>query len=163
MKLKNNGLSASLEDYLEVIYNILQDSAVARITDIANRLNVKKSSVSAAMRALSTKGLINHSSYGYITLSDKGREIAQNIVKRHRAIKRFFTIVLNASDRVADETACKVEHIIPECINERLIRFVEFIEQCPRSDSLWLERLYNYYENKTLKRDCESCIKGVRI
>ena len=56
----NNDLSASLEDYLEAIFNIASQSKIARSKDIAKMLGVSKSSVTGALRALKEKGLANY-------------------------------------------------------------------------------------------------------
>jgi DtxR family Mn-dependent transcriptional regulator len=74
-------LSSSLEDYLETIYWIVQDSQVARVKDIAKSLGVSKPSVTGALRALASKGLVNYDRYQYITLTDEGRQVAQKLAR----------------------------------------------------------------------------------
>ena len=63
------GLSASLEDYLEVIFHLEQSNRVARAKDIADQMNVQRASVTGALKALSGRGLINYSPYSFITLT----------------------------------------------------------------------------------------------
>ncbi|NCQ33342.1 MAG: MarR family transcriptional regulator, partial [Armatimonadetes bacterium] len=53
-------LSASMEDYLEAIYELERVDRVARVKDVAERLNVATPSASAALRALKDKGLVDH-------------------------------------------------------------------------------------------------------
>jgi len=55
------GLSASLEDYLEVIFHLEKSNRVARAKDIADQMNVQRASVTGALKALAGKGLINYS------------------------------------------------------------------------------------------------------
>ena len=69
---ENNHLSASLEDYLETIFLIVQKKQAARAKDISIELKVKASSVTGALRQLSEKGLINYAPYDIITLTSKG-------------------------------------------------------------------------------------------
>ena len=71
------GLSASLEDYLEVIYHLERSNRVARAKDIADQMNVQRASVTGALKALAGRGLINYSPYSYITLTSAGRTVAQ--------------------------------------------------------------------------------------
>ena len=70
-------LSASLEDYLEAIFHLSAQSKVARSKDIAELLEVSRSSVTGALKTLSEKGLVNYKPYGFITLTDIGRAEAQ--------------------------------------------------------------------------------------
>ena len=84
------GLSASLEDYLEVIYHLERSNRVARAKDIADQMSVQRASVTGALKALAGRGLINYSPYSYITLTSAGRTVAQDIIRRHETLKEFF-------------------------------------------------------------------------
>ena len=76
---KKRNLSASLEDYLEAILNLSGDRKVARSRDIAEALEVSRSSVTGALRTLAEKQLVNYKPYGYITLTDQGRALAEKV------------------------------------------------------------------------------------
>ena len=65
-------LTSAMEDYLEVIYHLEQESRIARVRDIAKRLGVKMSSVSSALKILGTRDLIRYDPHQFITLTDKG-------------------------------------------------------------------------------------------
>jgi len=121
-------LSASLEDYLEAIFQIVNSKQAVRATDISKRLGVTRSSVTGALHALCEKHLVNYSPYDVITLTDKGESIARDIVRRHEVLKDFFTRVLAVEDDIADEAACKMEHAIPKKIINRFVKFVKFID-----------------------------------
>lgn len=125
-------LSASLEDYIEAIYHIIKKKLVARSKEIATRLDVSRASVTEALRALSKKGLINYAPYEAITLTDKGKIVAEDVVFRHEALKRFFVEVLAIGPEIAEEGACKIEHSAPPEIIARMISFTKFIKVCPR-------------------------------
>jgi DtxR family transcriptional regulator, Mn-dependent transcriptional regulator len=152
-------MTASQEDYLEVIYHIVQEKKVARAKEIATRLGVSRSSVTEAFRSLSQKELINYSPYEVITLTDKGQKVAEDIIHRHEALKDFFIKVLAVDEQLAEDGACKVEHAAPREIIERLIQFVSFIETCPRGGAEWIEHFKKYCRTgKTHKSHCEECI-----
>jgi DtxR family Mn-dependent transcriptional regulator len=125
-------LSASMEDYLEAIFHIVAEKRAARAKDIARSLAVNNSSVTGALRSLSEKGYINYAPYDVITLTPKGQRHAEDVVRRHEALMDFFTKVLCVEPAEASEAACKMEHAVSRPILDRLIRFVEFIEVCPR-------------------------------
>jgi DtxR family Mn-dependent transcriptional regulator len=153
-------LSASLEDYLEVIYHLEQSNRVARAKDIADQMNVQRASVTGALKALAGRGLINYSPYSYITLTSTGREIARDIIHRHDTLKDFFVTALQLSAEDAEANACRIEHAIHPLAVERLVHFVEFIKLCPRTNMDWFEAFARYCRNGSRSSDCEDCLKS---
>ena len=131
---KRTQLSASLEDYIEAIYNIIAEKQKARSKDIAASLNVSGASVTEALRSLAKKKLINYAPYEAITLTNKGRKAAEDVVHRHNALKQFFIDVLGVKHDIAEQGACRVEHTAPQEIIDQMIRFINYLETCP-SDS----------------------------
>lgn len=128
-------LSASQEDYIEAISLIIDEKKVVRGKEIARRLKVSGASVTEALRALARKGLINYAPYEVITLTDAGRQAAADVIRRHNALKDFFIRVLCVDPEIAEDGACRVEHAAPPEIIDRMVRFVRFIETCPRGGS----------------------------
>jgi Mn-dependent DtxR family transcriptional regulator len=106
-------LSGRLKNYLAVAYE-LSTSDGARLTDIARRMNVTKSSVSAAMTALAEKRLISRRRYRSIRLTEAGEEIAKRITRKHETVRRFFSEILNLDDEVAAVDANAIKHIISD-------------------------------------------------
>lgn len=155
---KETRLSASLEDYLEVIALIIQDKKVARAKEIAARLQVSRSSVTEAFRALAKKKLINYAPYEVITLTDKGQAVAEDIILRHHALKDFFIKVLDVDEKIADIGACRIEHAAPRDIIDRMIRFVQFLEKCPRGGTDWITSFSIFCKNGKISDDCQACI-----
>ncbi len=153
------GLSASLEDYLEVIFHLEQSNRVARAKDIADQMNVQRASVTGALKSLAARGLINYSPYSYITLTDSGRGIARDVIRRHKTLKEFFMGTLQLSPEDAEANACRIEHAIaPEAV-ERLVRFLEFIRICPRTGTDWYEAFARYCKHGIQTSDCQTCLK----
>lgn len=120
-------LTKSLEDYLETILILENEKGSARVTSIAKRLNVKKPSVTCALRTLSDKKFVIYNPYKIIKLTDEGRKLAESLLNRHRIITKFFVELLNIPNDVAEEDACKVEHVISEHTFNRLSCFLKFI------------------------------------
>ena len=141
-------VSASLEDYLEAIYHVVEAKGAARAKDIVMRLGVHNSSVTQALRSLSEKALINYAPYDVITLTDSGKRIALDVVKRHTTLSEFLNKVLGLPDQEADEGACRMEHAINPAIMERLVKFVEYFENCPMNDVSWDDEV-GFFCNKT--------------
>ena len=153
-------LSASLEDYIEAIYHIIEEKLVARSKEIAAKLDVSRASVTEALRALSKKGLINYAPYEAITLTDKGKIVAEDVIFRHDALKRFFIEVLAIDADIAEEGACKVEHSAPPEIIARMIDFTEFIKVCPRGGDDLINGFAEYCTKGKQGEKCDDCISG---
>lgn len=130
-------VSASLEDYLEAIYHVAEAKGAARAKDIVLRLGVHNSSVTQALRSLSEKELINYAPYDVITLTDTGMRIAVDVVKRHTTLSAFLNKVLGLDDEEADEGACRMEHAVNPVIVDRLVKFLEYFDNCPMNDVHW--------------------------
>ncbi|PID75804.1 MAG: DtxR family transcriptional regulator [Deltaproteobacteria bacterium] len=155
---KKEGLSASLEDYIEAIYHIIEEKLVARSKEIAARLDVSRASVTEALRSLSKKGLINYAPYEAITLTQEGEEVAKDVVFRHEALKHFFMEVLAIEEPLAEEGACKVEHTAPPEIIARMIAFTEFMGICPQGDDQLLKGFAEYSKKGQTSEKCSNCI-----
>ena len=130
-------ISASLEDYLEAVFHIVDEKQAARAKDIAHRLDVKASSVTGALRQLSEKGLINYAPYDIITLTPKGKKTAKVIVQRHGILRDFLVNVLGLEEAEAEEQACKLEHETSEKTIQRLVELTEFFDRCPQCKTKW--------------------------
>ena len=103
----------SLEDYLETILMLQKSKGQVRSIDIANEMNFTKPSVSVAMKNLREKGYITMDSTGYITLTEAGRQRAEDVLERHTILADLLMrIGVNKETALAD--ACKVEHDLSE-------------------------------------------------
>ncbi len=157
--MKSN-LSASLEDYVETIYELSEEKDTARVKDIAERLNVKKGSVTGALHSLADKGLVDYTPYSPAVLTAKGRRIAREITYRHKTLSKFFSDVLSVDKQEAEEVACKMEHFMPAHIVERLALFAAFAEHCPRTGDDWILKFKNMKADEFDWHECESCIQS---
>lgn len=126
-------LSESLGDYLESVYHLSRENGVARVTEIARRMNVRMSSVTCAMRSLAGKELVNYDPYRLITLTPRGRKVARDLVRRHEALTQFFKEIIGLDTESADRNACHVEHAIEPAALEGLVAFLE-TQSAPRRD-----------------------------
>lgn len=153
------GLSASLEDYLEVIFHLEKSNRVARAKDIADQMNVQRASVTGALRALAGKGLINYSPYSLITLTPSGRAMAKDIVHRHDTLKQFFIVALQLPPEEAEANACRMEHVIDRNAVDRLVSLLEFMKICPRFGTDWFTVFSRYCQKGSQNSDCEACVR----
>ena len=113
----------SAENYLETILMLSKKLPVVRSVDIATELGFKKSSVSVAMKNLKEKEHITVTDAGFIYLTDSGRRIAEMIYERHEILTSCLK-TLGVDAAVAEEDACKIEHVISDETFEAIKRFV---------------------------------------
>ncbi len=158
--MENSELSAIMEDYLESILKLDREKKHVRVKDIAARMHVKMPTVTSMLENLKGKNLVNHEKYEYVALTRKGRKIAKDVYNRHTVLKKFLTDILIIEPATAEEDACKMEHTVSPVTMEKLVKFVEFIETCPRSGSDWLRRFDQYQKHG---RDEALCLQQMRV
>lgn len=132
-----SGLSQSMEDYLEVIAELIAVNGHAHTKEIAERLKVKLPSVTGALRQLSQQNYIIYNSRYPVQLTPEGKAIADGVIHRHQVLKQFFSVVLGLSAEQASETACHLEHVVDSRTIERFVLFSEAISN--RSDARRLQ------------------------
>lgn len=114
----------SSENYLETILMLSEKLPVVRSVDVANELGYKKPSVSIAMKNLREKGHISVTEQGYIYLTETGKKIAESVYERHEYLSMFFKKI-GVSNKIADEDACRIEHIISPETFEAIKKHIE--------------------------------------
>ncbi len=89
--------------------------------DVANYLDISRSSVSVTLHKLLAKGYISEDDNKFYKLTSEGKELANDVLSVRRIAKTFFTAVLGLSEEIAEEDACKVEHLLNHKTGERLL------------------------------------------
>ena len=123
-------LSRKAEDYLEAILNITDKGGYARIKDIAHELEITPPSVTEMVNKLAKKQLVHYEKYGGVKLTDKGKEIASSIKRRHVTFTKFLKIILVPQD-IAEKDACILEHHLNSQTIEQFSQLLQFIENEP--------------------------------
>ena len=130
-------MTKSLEDYIEVVYVLIQEKRRARVRDIATSLKVKMPSVVKGISELKKLGLVLQEPYGDVELTPKGRRIATMILNRHKQIREFL-MKLGVSRRIADKDACLMEHILSA---ETMDKIRDYIKKGPPKEKTPLKAL----------------------
>lgn len=99
------------EDYLETILVLHNRNGEVRSIDIAAELDYSKPSVSVAMKNLRERECITVDKNGFITLTEKGREIAERVYERHVLFTNWLTS-MGVPEDIAAEDACRIEHCL---------------------------------------------------
>ncbi len=152
--------SASMEDYLESILMLGKGKKAVRVSQMSQALGVKMPSVTSALAKLSQQGLVEHERYGRARLTPEGERIAQDVFQRHEALRHFLTEILNIDPATAVDDACKMEHTISPDTQEKLAKFVEFVNQPPEGPPKWLKIFHHYLKQPRLPKEYVTrCLK----
>lgn len=102
----------SRENYLEAILMLKQEIGQVRSIDIARKLNYSKASVSRAVGILKNGGFITVDGKGYISFTSEGLKKAEAVYERHMTLTSFFMQTAGVPEHVAEEDACRCEHVL---------------------------------------------------
>jgi Mn-dependent DtxR family transcriptional regulator len=122
--------SQSAEDYLERIHELIEEKGYARVVDIASSLKVRQASVTSMVQKLGEAGYLNYVKYRGLVLTDKGREVARKIQKRHETLSRFFSLFgLDAETQKLDIEG--IEHHLSPATVEMLADLAQYFKDHP--------------------------------
>jgi Mn-dependent DtxR family transcriptional regulator len=142
-KMKEKRLtSPKMEDYLEVIYELLKEKGYVKSKDISRILNVKASTVTIMLKALAEKKLINYEKYGGITLTEEGIKKAEEISRKHKIIIDFL-LLLGIDEKQANLEAEGIEHIISDETLRKIEKLYNLIKEDEEIERKIKEKLYN--------------------
>ena len=114
----------SEEMYLETILLLHREHANVRAVDVGEDLGYAKSSVSRGVNLLKDKGYIEiDPATGNITFTEAGKKKAEGVYERHRVLTKAL-IKLGAEEHVAEENACRIEHVVSDELMAVLENFI---------------------------------------
>ncbi len=120
-----------MEQYVETIWDLLQEAKVCTVSDIAEHAGVSRPAASRAIRDLADKGLVEHESYRFVDLTDAGHALGEKLEAKHRTLESFFREVLRFDAASADREACRLEHQVDDDMVRRLETLTRFMQEGP--------------------------------
>ncbi len=118
MRLQESG-----EMYLETILILSRTKNYVRSIDVCEYMGYSKPSISRAVSLLRNDGYVDMDDRGYLTLTDKGRAVAEKIYDRHQVLTKALTR-MGIELRIAEEDACRIEHVISDESFEVIRRYI---------------------------------------
>lgn len=116
----------SAEDYLEVILMLKERIGLVRSIDIVNETHYSKPSISIAMKKLRENGYVLTDAEGFISLTDKGQQVAERVYERHQVLTQLL-VSLGVDQETAAADACKMEHDLSDqtfaCLKAHLQKY----------------------------------------
>lgn len=122
-------LSPAVEDYVKAIYQLGEEAATRtddRITtnEIAARLRIAPGSVSGMLRKLGDLDLVAHRPYYGVELTETGRQLALEIVRHHRLLELYLTVIIGFGWHEVHDQADELEHAISEEFEDRIAQLL---------------------------------------
>lgn len=122
--------SISREDYLERIYELIEEKGYARSVDIARALEISQSSVTSMVQKLAKEGLLNYEKYRGLTLTEKGLEVARSIQERHQILKKFLSQI-GVPAAIQERDIEGIEHHLSDETVKALAKLSDTLDQHP--------------------------------
>lgn len=129
-------LSEVVSRYLEAIYYMLAEGEVARSARLADWLGVSRPTVTVGLRRMTRDGLVRLRASKEIELTERGRQRAAAIVRRHRIMERWLTETLGLDWVTADEEAARLEHAVSDLVEHRLYEALGRPSTCPHGNPI---------------------------
>ena len=123
-------LSKSDREALKAIYRLAKDGG-AHTGILAERLGLAPGTVTATVKRLADRGLVDHEPYHGVELTVAGRRLAIAAIRRHRIVERFLADMLGYAWNEADRLATNFEHELPQEVEDRLFVALDRPSACP--------------------------------
>lgn len=122
--------------YLEAIYYMQAEAELVRSARLADWLSVSRPTVTVALRRMTRDGMVRLNGRKEIELTERGRQAAAAIVRRHRIMERWLTDALGLDWVTADEEAARLEHAVSELVEGRLWEALGRPTSCPHGNPI---------------------------
>lgn len=118
-------LSITKEDYLRAVYILGQDDQEVTVTNLAKKLQLRKSTVSERLKDLASEGLVIAPPYKKITLTASGTQLGKKLTHKHRLIEVFLHETLGMPKELVHKEAEQLEHALSDEVARRLRKFLD--------------------------------------
>ncbi len=130
------GITDVREEYLECIYRLQERDGIARTSEMVKMLNVVPGTITNTIKRLVKDGLVIHEPYKGIKLTESGRKIAVDVLRRHRLSERLLTDILQVEWVDAHKAACQLEHGFTDDIINKLDEVLDHPKTCPHGNPI---------------------------
>jgi DtxR family Mn-dependent transcriptional regulator len=129
-------LTATVEEYLETIYNMAAENEVVIGARLAEKFHVAPPTVTEMLKRLVRDGYVEMDQKRQISLTEAGYRAAEAVLRRHRLTERFLTDMLGMQWHQVHEEACRLEHFISGAVEERVLASLNFPTTCPHGNPI---------------------------
>ncbi|MBD3223566.1 MAG: winged helix DNA-binding protein [Caldithrix sp.] len=150
-------LTHSSVHHLMAMHELLKSHGYVRGIDIANYLDISRSSVSITMKKLLNKGYITEDENKFYRFTEHGEELINSVLSKRRIIRTFFHKALNLPETLAESEACKIEHLLEEETGQRLMSFMGFFLSEGRAAREFRNQFQSFTYHCNQFDECEVC------
>ena len=143
-------ITPRIEDYLEELFLLESTGRNVTVTDLAERLNITKGTVTATVQKLVELEMLEHERYGRLHLTDAGRLKGMTVFRRHEGFRAFFHEILGLDFEHSSEMACSMEHYIDTVTEERLYALLECFRKAKAEHQVWVDEIFMAIEKPVL-------------
>jgi len=129
-------LSATVEEYLETVYNMSMEDEVVIGARLAEKFRVAPPTVTEMLKRLVRDGYIEMDNRRQVTLTELGNQAAEAVLRRHRLTERFLVDMLGMQWHQVHEEACRLEHFISGAVEARVITTLNNPTTCPHGNPI---------------------------
>jgi DtxR family transcriptional regulator, Mn-dependent transcriptional regulator len=129
-------LSATVEEYLETIYNMSMEGEVVIGARLAEKFRVAPPTVTEMLKRLVRDGYVEMDNKRHVTLTEAGYQAAEAVLRRHRLTERFLVDMLGMQWHQVHEEACRLEHFISGAVEARVISSLNNPTTCPHGNPI---------------------------
>jgi DtxR family Mn-dependent transcriptional regulator len=127
----------TVEEYLETIDTLEEvEGSPVKTSSLAQFMKLSSASVSEMLHRLSEKGLVNHTPYGGVSLTEEGKRYVIKLTRRHRLWEVFLNRHLGISWQDVYHEACILEHNTSDLVAEKLAQFLDNPKTCPHGSPI---------------------------
>jgi DtxR family Mn-dependent transcriptional regulator len=131
-----DALSATVEEYLETIYNLSMEEELVIGARLAERFQVSAPTVTEMLKRLVRDGYVEMNNKRHVTLTEAGIQAAEAVLRRHRLTERFLVDMLGMEWHQVHEEACRLEHRISGAVEARVIASLNNPMTCPHGNPI---------------------------
>lgn len=124
------------EEFLESIYRLQERNGVVKTSKLVKMLKVAPGTVTNTVERLEKRRLVTHETYRGVKLTEKGRNIALGVLRKHRLSERLLTDVLHMEWNRVHEAACRLEHGITDDVAENIENVLDEPRTCPHGNPI---------------------------
>lgn len=150
----NEKVSANMEDYLKIIYQLNEDEELVKTTSIAKSLRIAPGSVTQMLKKMDNLGLVEYFQYKGVKLTEDGLKLAKKVTRKHRLLETFMFDILKLKKTAVHSQACEMEHFLSDDAERALCKILKHPETCP-------DDIAPIPECDLKFSSCEECIKTI--
>ncbi|HXG24610.1 MAG TPA: metal-dependent transcriptional regulator [Chthonomonadales bacterium] len=129
-----NEITETIEEYVEGIWRLQREMDTVGTGDIAKYMNVAPASVTTMLKRLAEMGFVEHTPYEFVRCTEKGKDLAIELLRKHRLIERLLVDFLGLPWDDVHDLACKLEHYISADVADNISRALDNPKTCPHGN-----------------------------